>query len=149
VDVERSTLVPVPNHWTHGLGGAADCAGELARELARRLGVSLARRAIVRTRSTAKQGMLTWAERRKNMRGAFRLRDAKMLTARHVILVDDVMTSGATLHELAKVARAGQAATIDAAVVARGTGTRDVPTPYFLKPETRKRSEHGHAGNDA
>ena len=94
---------------------------ELARALARRRGTASAPAMLVRVRDTAHQLQLAPEARSANVREAFAVdpQSVAALRGRHVVLLDDVMTTGATLHELARtVARAG-AARVDAWVLAR------------------------------
>ena len=76
---------------------------EIARPLAAALGVSLAPRMLVRCRETAAQARLSPVERRQNLRGAFILAPQWVTKVRgcHVGVVDDVMTTGQTLNEIA------------------------------------------------
>ncbi|MCA9127512.1 MAG: ComF family protein [Planctomycetales bacterium] len=127
-------LVPVPNHWTHGLSRAANTAGSIAAAVASETGYPVADRAIRRIRKTSKQGMLAWTERAKNVRHAFQISNAKLLIERHVILVDDVLTSGATVGELARVLHRVGISSLDVAVVARGTGSRE-SSPATARPD--------------
>ena len=80
------------------VAAAQEAAGwheELARPLARHLGVALQPRLLERTRLTEAQSELDAGERARNVRGAFVVRGVQV--ARHVAVVDDVMTTGATL----------------------------------------------------
>ena len=70
--------------------------------------------------------MLSWTDRTHNVRGAFKLRPTPQITGRHLIVVDDVLTSGATANEIAKLLLAGGAASVSVAVAARGTGAREI-----------------------
>jgi predicted amidophosphoribosyltransferase len=74
--------------------------------------------ALLRPRATAPQSRLDAAGRQRNLRGAFTVRPGADLPA-HVVLVDDVMTTGATLHAAAIVLRRAGAARVDAWVAAR------------------------------
>ncbi len=74
---------------------------EIARPIARRLRLPLPRRTLVRMRAGPPQQSLPLAARRGNVRGAFGL--SRLLPARRAAVVDDVMTSGATLDEVARV----------------------------------------------
>lgn len=76
---------------------------EIAKPLAAALDITLAPRMLVRNRETAAQAQLSPAERRQNLRGAFHLAPAWMARVRgcHVGVVDDVMTTGQTLNEIA------------------------------------------------
>ncbi|TCJ18170.1 ComF family protein [Parasulfuritortus cantonensis] len=92
-------------------------AALLAGHLARRLALPFAATACRRLRDTPPQVDLPVKARRRNLRGAF---DCTMdLAGRHVALVDDVMTSGASLDELARVVKRAGAAEVSAWVVAR------------------------------
>ena len=90
---------------------------EIARVIARRLSVPIARRLLVRTRCGLPQQSLPLHERRANVHGAFAL--CGPLPGRRVALVDDVMTSGATLDELARVVKSVGAVHVLNLVVAR------------------------------
>lgn len=96
---------------------------ELARPLARALQLPLAPRLLRRTRATAPQTGLDARQRRRNLRGAFAVCSAAPLPD-HVILVDDVMTTGATLHECARVLHAAGVARVDAWALARAPAPR-------------------------
>lgn len=125
---QHTVVTSVPNHWTHAMLGAADTAGELAAEIAKRTGFPLMTGMIRRTRNTSKQGMLSWSERTKNVHDAFQIRDPDKLKERHVMLVDDVLTSGATAAEIARRLKKHQVAAVTVLVAARGTGTREANT---------------------
>ncbi|MCA9134105.1 MAG: hypothetical protein KDA45_13150, partial [Planctomycetales bacterium] len=120
-------LVPVPNHWSHGFSSAANTAESLARAIARPTGWRVATRIVGRIRKTAKQGMLSWTERKRNVRGAFAINRTQGLSGRHVMLVDDVLTSGATAAELSRLLLKAGAARVSVLVIARGTGARESP----------------------
>lgn len=89
----------------------------LARHLAKKLGIPLLRDACHRTRNTLPQSTLPWQERDENMRKAFTC-DSD-LRGQHIAIVDDVMTTGASIDALAHTLRQAGAARIDAWVVAR------------------------------
>jgi ComF family protein len=112
------TLIPIPLHGSRLRTRGYDQALELARPLARALDLSLRGNVLQRLRATAPQSELNALERRRNLRNAFVVRDDVALPA-HVVLVDDVMTTGATLHAAAKVLRRAGVQRIDAWVCAR------------------------------
>ena len=95
-------LLPVPNHWSRAFSGAAPTAFHLAWLLARHTGWPVKCNMARRIRKTGKQGLLSIRERRQNVRGAFKKMGSHSLTGRHVLIVDDVLTSGATADELAR-----------------------------------------------
>ena len=111
-------LVPVPLHRARLRSRGYDQALELARPLARALRVPLCADVLQRRRATAPQSELSALQRRRNVRAAFVVRDHIPLPA-HVVLVDDVMTTGATLHAAAIALRRAGVRRVDAWVCAR------------------------------
>lgn len=99
-------LLPVPLHAVRMRERGYNQALELARPLARQLQIPLAQGLCLRQRETQAQTSLTGAERRRNLRGAFAVRPGEV--PQHVAIVDDVVTTGATVEELARtLLRAG------------------------------------------
>ena len=96
---------------------------ELARPLARALGVPLRHEVLQRTRSTEAQTELDAISRRRNVRGAFALRAGIELPA-HVAILDDVMTTGATLAECARVLKREGVERVDVWALARAPSPR-------------------------
>ncbi len=118
-DVERpGALVPVPLSSARLRERGYDQALELAKPLARALGLPLRDDLLRRLRHTAAQSELGALARHRNVRGAFAVCAGAPLP-RHVTLIDDVMTTGATLSECAKALRRAGVARVDAWVVAR------------------------------
>jgi ComF family protein len=111
-------LVPVPLHRSRLRRRGYDQALELARPLARALHIPFRPDALERVRPTAPQSERDAAARRRNVRKAFAVRAGARLPA-HVVLVDDVMTTGATLHEAAHALRRAGVERVDAWVCAR------------------------------
>lgn len=111
-------LLPVPLHRGRLRRRGYDQALELARPLARALDLPLLPAALLRQRPTRAQSELDAAARRRNLRGAFAVSATGPLPA-HVVLVDDVMTTGATLHAAASALRRAGVARVDAWVCAR------------------------------
>lgn len=110
-------ILPMPLHETRLAQRGFNQAVEIARRLAPRLKVPWLAEGCRRIRDTPPQAGLDLKARRRNLRGAFRC-DLD-LTGKHVVLLDDVMTSGASLDELAKVVRKAGAKDVSAWVVAR------------------------------
>jgi ComF family protein len=111
-------LVPIPLHIARLRTRGYDQALELARSLSRRQGLTLRTDLLQRVRATAPQSRLDARARRRNVRHAFAVAALPDMPA-HVVLVDDVMTTGATLHAAAAVLRRAGVARIDAWVCAR------------------------------
>lgn len=113
-----AVLVPVPLHRSRLRARGYDQALELARPVARALDIELRLDLVERHRATAPQSSLDAARRRRNLRGAFVVAPRPRLPD-HVALVDDVMTTGATLHAAARALRRAGVARVDAWVCAR------------------------------
>ncbi len=120
--VSPDVVVPVPMFWRRRLARGTNSPDILAECLARRLHVPLEPRMLVRSRNTAPQSSLKPRERRRNVRGAFRLRAGYALDGLGVVLVDDVLTTGATASEIAGLLKRGGASRVAVAVLARGIG---------------------------
>ena len=100
-------LLPVPLHASRLRERGYNQALELARPLARALGVPLRTDLLQRMRATSAQSDLDAVERRRNLRGAFAVAESAALPT-HVAVVDDVMTTGTTVRECARtLLRAG------------------------------------------
>lgn len=111
-------LLPVPLHRQRLRQRGYNQALELARPLAREFGVPLRHDALQRIRRTDAQTELDAVGRRRNVRGAFALRPGTPLPS-HVALLDDVMTTGATLAECARVLKRAGAQRVDVWALAR------------------------------
>ena len=110
-------VVPVPLARERERERGFNQAELLAQRVARRLGVPVRPRWLARVRATRPQSDLVAAERRANVRGAFRA--APEVSGRHVLVVDDVLTTGATLGECARALRDGGARRVGVLTVAR------------------------------
>jgi len=112
-------FVPVPLHRARKRERGFNQAEVLAALLADRTGKPLCQ-ALQRTRYTTTQTRLDRHERMENLRGAFRVRQPVAVQRRHLILVDDVFTTGSTVEECARVLMGAGAASVRALTVARG-----------------------------
>ncbi|BBL59140.1 ComF family protein [Methylomonas koyamae] len=110
-------LLPMPLHPKRYRERGFNQSIEIARHLARRFDIPLDLYSAVRSRDTLHQAGLPAKQRLKNMRGAFRLQ--KTLQADHVAIVDDVMTTGATVSALAGVLKQAGVGRVDVWVCAR------------------------------
>jgi ComF family protein len=113
------TVVPVPLHWKRRWHRGYNQSAILAAAWAKALHVPIWPRGLRRVRDTKKQFDLPPHARRENVRGAFEARSSMPFRGRHVLLVDDVMTTGGTVHESAAALRKAGTARIVVAVMAR------------------------------
>lgn len=125
--IDRPTMpdafVAVPLHDARLRRRGYNQAFELARSVSTAFGLPLLRDLIARTRATAEQTGLDASARRRNLRGAFRVARVSHLPA-HIAIVDNVMTTGATLRECARMLRRAGVARIDAWALARAPQSR-------------------------
>jgi ComF family protein len=121
-DERPSLIVPIPMHWARRLRRGGNSPELLAGCLAESVGAPARRRVLVRCRHTSPQWPLTPQQRHANVRGAFRVRRPAAVKDARVLLVDDILTTGATCSEAARLLKAAGAATVAVAVVARASG---------------------------
>jgi ComF family protein len=115
---ERPHLIlPVPLHKTRYRERGFNQAIEIARTVAKELEIPLDTNSCLRHRDTPHQTQLSAKKRRKNMKNAFSI--INPIHARHIALLDDVMTTGTTAHELAYALKKAGAGRIDVWVCAR------------------------------
>jgi ComF family protein len=114
-------IVPVPLHWTRSWRRRFNQSALLAREIGRIASKPVALEAVIRVRRTATQVGLSRDERRENLRAAFRpgLSAPREIEGRRVLLVDDVLTSGATANAVSRALLKGGADAIDVLTFAR------------------------------
>ncbi len=112
-------VVPIPMHWSRKAWRGNNCPETMAQRIASRLGVAAGPHVLTRRRRTAPQANLSAARRRSNVRGAFAIGRSIDLDGAKVLLLDDVMTTGATLNEAAKILRLAGAAHVGVGVLAR------------------------------
>jgi ComF family protein len=115
-------IVPVPLHWRRRLSRGYNQSAAIAHGLGARLRLPCRYLWLWRVRNTPSQRTLTASQRWDNVRGAFRVRPRLRLASRHVLLVDDVMTTTATACEAARALLAAGAAQVSVAVLARAEG---------------------------
>jgi ComF family protein len=119
IDAGFDAVVPVPLHWRKQWDRGFNQSELLARHIARRRGIPVLR-ALRRKRATAVQAGLASAGRRRNVAGAFSLRsDAEALAGKRILLIDDVMTTGATASVCASVLKRGGAQSVSLLTLAR------------------------------
>lgn len=121
--VDADVILPVPLHRWRLLTRTYNQSAYLARRIAKLSGVPAEYGVLRRVRATPSQGGLSAAARRRNVAAAFVIKKPDAVTGKRVVLVDDVLTTGATLNACARVLRQSGAAAVDAIVIGR------VPAP--------------------
>jgi ComF family protein len=112
-------VVAVPMHWRRRWQRRTNSAEIIAAAVGARMAVPTTFRRLRRIRSTPPQSSVPGSERFTNVRRAFRARPSRRFDGRHVLLVDDVLTTGATCSEAARALRAAGAVCVTVAVLAR------------------------------
>jgi ComF family protein len=116
---DADLLMPVPLHWTRLLSRRYNQAALLAYAVHRAGGPRVAPDWLIRRRRTPSQGEFGPEGRLRNVRSAFALKAGKSVRGLKIVLVDDVLTTGATLEECARVLKRAGAAGVDALALAR------------------------------
>ncbi len=114
-------IVPVPLHWKRKMSRGFNQAESIAAAAAQKLGIPYTPRQLYRSRSTLHQAGLSRTARVRNVKDAFSVtpRLRKQLSGRHVIVVDDVLSTGATCSNCARILKKNGAASVTAVVLAR------------------------------
>ena len=119
-------VVPVPLHPRRLAKRGYNQSGLLAAAFAERIGRLCDETSLVRVRDTEHQSRSSGEERRKNLKGAFRVVDPSRVRGRIVVLIDDVMTTGATLEECAQALYAAGAHKVIPFVLAKALMDEDL-----------------------
>lgn len=114
-------IAPVPLHWSRLMARRYNQAALLGNALAKLAGASAVPDLLIRRRRTPSQGRLSRSERLRNVAGAFAVRRARLplVRGRRIVLVDDVLTTGATVSACAAVLRRAGAASVEVLALAR------------------------------
>jgi ComF family protein len=118
-------VVPVPMHWWKRLFRGTNAAETLARSLAGAARLPFAADLVRCRKYTQTQSLLTGPERKANVKGAYAASRSYDISGARILLVDDVITTGATCDSAARVLLKAGAAEVYAVSVARGTGMRN------------------------
>ena len=119
-------VLPVPLHWRRRWFRGFNQAEELARPVAKQLDVPVLRN-VRRRRATPFQSGLTARERARNLRSAFVVRGS--LQHQHVLIIDDIITTGTTVHQIARVLKRAGVDKVSALAVARAAQSHPVSAP--------------------
>ncbi len=125
---EADLITPTPLHRWRLMKRRYNQAAEIARPLSRLSALPYLADALVRVRDTESQGGKSASGRRRNMAGAFAVPAARrrQVEGRRILLVDDVLTTGATAHACARTLKAAGAASVSLAVIAKVRAGADV-----------------------
>ena len=96
-------IIPVPLHWTRRLKRKYNQSALLGKELGRQMKIPYSENCLKRIKRTESQGKKKQRDRQKNVKNAFIVSDAEQIKGLKVLLVDDVMTTGATVNECAGI----------------------------------------------
>src|SRR5262245_58921928 len=117
-------LAPVPLHWMRLFARRYNQAGLLAHAIHTAGGPPVAPDWLLRRRRTPSQGRLGPAARTRNVRGAFAVRRTRDFKSKRIVLIDDVLTTGATVEECARVLRRAGAALVGVLTLSRAVRRR-------------------------
>ncbi len=117
--IEPDVVVPVPMHWRRRLERGTNSPAVVAERLSGHLGVPLAADLLRRTRHTRPQFSLPPSERPANVRNAFAVRPGYHLQQAHVLVVDDILTTGSTCSAAAQALKKAGATRVAVVVAAR------------------------------
>jgi ComF family protein len=131
-------LVPVPLTRPRAAERGFNQSELLARAAAKRLGIVPAPRVVRRIGRSPSQTKLNPAERRRNVRGVFRVRDPGAVRGKRLLVIDDVLTTGATAAELAAALEAAGALEVSVATVARARAPYSPPSSSFSSSPRRR-----------
>ena len=126
---DADALIPVPLHWRRGWSRRYNQSGALARIIEQQTGVPVAAEALRRIRPTEQQIGLSRPQRASNVQGAFKVAPDRqhLIAGRRLVLIDDVLTSGATVDACARALLRAKAAAVDVLVFARVVDSHRTP----------------------
>lgn len=106
--VKIDSIVPVPLHWKKKQERGFNQSELIARKISKKLSIPISTNNLFRARNTLSQTHLSRTQRKKNVKDAFKVKNPELFHQKHVLLIDDVLTTGMTASECAKsLKRAG------------------------------------------
>lgn len=114
-------ILPIPMHWSRRWKRGTNGPDRVADGMRKTLLIPSSRHLLRRSRRSRKQADLSQSQRKDNLKGAFRIGPKRLVSGRRILLVDDVLTTGATCNEAARTLRTGGATDVAVAVLARAS----------------------------
>lgn len=116
---DADTLIPVPLHYRRLIHRRYNQSALVASELSRLTGLNLDTSSLIKHKSTKPQVSFSGSQRLNNVKGAFSVKFPERIVGRHVVVIDDVYTTGSTIRECAIALHEAGAASVDALTIAR------------------------------
>ena len=113
-------IIPVPLHWIKEYSRGFNQAELIGRKISDKFNIPLSKTSLKRIRATPSQIGLSLKERTNNVKGAFSARSSQELSGKRILLVDDVMTTGATVNECSRILLQAGAREVFVYTLARG-----------------------------
>ena len=132
-DRSWDVVVPMPLHWWRRWRRGYNQSEILARALARRIGIPM-RKTVRRVKATPPQAGMSRAERRRNVTGAFSIRRCQQVAGLRVLLIDDVLTSGATARACAMTLKQAGATHVTVLTLSRADRRHPAPAGQDTAP---------------
>lgn len=117
--IKPDLVMPIPHHWRARLTRHFNSAAVIAESLSVAIGAPLEDQTLYRSRLTRLQKRVDLKDRFENQKGAFGLRNPELLKGKRVLIVDDVLTTGATCSEASRLLKSAGAKACHVAVIAR------------------------------
>ncbi len=122
--LEPDVIIPVPVFWRRRWQMGPGSTSAITDALGACLRIPIARNILRCRRNTKKQSLLSYRARLKNVKGAYIVRRLQAVKGRRILVIDDIMTTGATINEVSRQLKAAGAARVVAAVVARAVDAK-------------------------
>ncbi|MEM1377608.1 MAG: phosphoribosyltransferase family protein, partial [Pseudomonadota bacterium] len=131
-------VMPIPLHWRRFLSRRYNQSAELAKHICKRTGLPIDTATLIRKRATAPQVGLTAAAREDNVRGSFQIAKGHEIAVqgRNVILIDDVLTTGATANAATRALKKAKAKSVNLLTFSRVVPGYVDPMPFRPSPFT-------------
>lgn len=123
---DTDIIMPVPLHWRRKVSRGYNQAGVIGKALSKKIKIPYTDKILIRSRHTPKQEKKTNKERHKNVKNAFMVKKPRKIKNKTVLLIDDVLTTGATVNTCAKELKKAGAQTVFVLTIAHTTREKDL-----------------------